>query len=101
MAERVSTPAATGKAVTAGRPEDIRNVVLVGHTGAGKTTLVEAIAVETGAVMRAGRVEDGTCVSDYDDIEQRQHRSVQLSVVPVAWEGIKINLVDTPGYADF
>jgi elongation factor G len=101
MAERVSTPAANGKAVTAGRPEDIRNVVLVGHTGAGKTTLVEAIAVETGAVMRAGRVEDGTCISDYDDIEQRQHRSVQLSVVPVAWDGIKINLVDTPGYADF
>ncbi len=102
MVERASTQAATnGKVVTAQRPEDIRNVVLVGHTGSGKTTLVEALAVETGAVTRAGRVEDGTCVSDYDDIEQRQHRSVQLSVVPVAWEGIKINLLDTPGYADF
>jgi len=101
MAERASTPGVNGKALTAGRPEDIRNVVLVGHTGAGKTTLVEALALATGAVTRAGRVEDGTCVSDYDDIEQRQHRSVQLSVVPVGWDGIKINLVDTPGYADF
>ncbi|MQY25643.1 elongation factor G-like protein EF-G2 [Nocardia aurantia] len=93
--------AANGKAVIAERPADIRNVALVGHSGSGKTTLVEALAVATGAVTRAGRVEDGTCVSDYDDIEQRQHRSVQLSVVPVGWEGIKINLLDTPGYADF
>ena len=102
MVERASTTAGSdGKAVTADRPENIRNVVLVGHPGSGKTTLVEALAVATGALTRAGRVEDGTCVSDYDDIEQRQHRSVQLSVVPVAWAGFKVNLVDTPGYADF
>ncbi|QLY33468.1 elongation factor G-like protein EF-G2 [Nocardia huaxiensis] len=102
MVERTSASAgANGRAVTAERPEDIRNVVLVGHSGSGKTTLVEALAVATGAVIRAGRVEDGTSVSDYDDIEQRQHRSVQLSVVPMGWEGRKINLLDTPGYADF
>ncbi|NUK90256.1 GTP-binding protein, partial [Streptomyces lunaelactis] len=52
-------------------------------------------------VNRAGRVEDGGCVSDYDDMEHRQQRSVQLSLVPVEWDGIKINLLDTPGYADF
>ncbi|MBF6268191.1 elongation factor G-like protein EF-G2 [Nocardia farcinica] len=87
--------------VTVDRPERIRNVALVGHSGAGKTTLVEALALATGAVNRAGRVEDGTCLSDYDEIEQRQHRSVQVSVVPVGWSDTKINLVDTPGYADF
>ncbi|MBL1074383.1 elongation factor G-like protein EF-G2 [Nocardia sp. 2] len=102
MVERTSASAgANGRALTAERPEDIRNVVLVGHSGSGKTTLVEALAVATGAVIRAGRVEDGTSVSDYDDIEQRQHRSVQLSVVPMGWDGRKINLLDTPGYADF
>ncbi|WP_227983263.1 elongation factor G-like protein EF-G2 [Nocardia spumae] len=104
MAEKASTGArgnTSGRVLEASRPDGIRNVVLVGHTGSGKTTVVEALAMEAGALTRAGRVEDGTCVSDYDDIEQRQHRSVQLSVVPVAWNDIKINLIDTPGYADF
>ena len=88
---------------TGGRPprQRLRNVVLVGHSGAGKTTLVEALALTTGAVNRAGRVEDGGSVSDHDEIEQRQQRSVQLSLVPVEWDGIKVNLLDTPGYADF
>jgi elongation factor G len=94
-------PGAAGRAPAAGRPDQVRNVVLVGHTGAGKTTLVEALALTTGAVNRAGRVEDGGSVSDHDEIEQRQHRSVQLSLVPVEWDGIKVNLLDTPGYADF
>ncbi|MEV6008484.1 elongation factor G-like protein EF-G2 [Streptomyces sp. NPDC051976] len=94
-------PGAAGRAPTAGRPEKVRNVVLVGHCGAGKTTLVEALALATGAVNRAGRVEDGGSVSDHDEIEQRQQRSVQLSLVPVEWGGIKVNLLDTPGYADF
>jgi elongation factor G len=76
-------------------------VVLVGHSGAGKTTLVEALALATGAINRAGRVEDGGSVSDHDEIEQRQRRSVQLSLVPVEWDGIKINILDAPGYADF
>ncbi|MFF4321564.1 elongation factor G-like protein EF-G2 [Streptomyces sp. NPDC001568] len=92
---------AAGRALTADRPASVRNVVLVGHSGAGKTTLVEALALTSGAVNRAGRVEDGTSVSDYDEIEQRRHRSVQLSLVPVEWAGIKINVLDTPGYADF
>ncbi|MCX4630892.1 elongation factor G-like protein EF-G2 [Streptomyces sp. NBC_01443] len=92
---------AAGRAPTADRPSSVRNVVLVGHSGAGKTTLVEALALTAGAVNRAGRVEDGGTVSDYDEIEHRQQRSVQLSLVPVEWDGIKINILDTPGYADF
>ncbi|TLQ47003.1 elongation factor G-like protein EF-G2 [Streptomyces marianii] len=92
---------AAGRATTADRPTSVRNVVLVGHSGSGKTTLVEALALTAGAVNRAGRVEDGGTVSDYDEIEHRQQRSVQLSLVPVEWGGYKINLLDTPGYADF
>ncbi|GHG68122.1 elongation factor G-like protein EF-G2 [Streptomyces griseocarneus] len=102
MGEKTSAhPGAAGRAVAADRPGNIRNVVLVGHSGSGKTTLVEALALATGAVNRAGRVEDGAALSDYDEIEHRQQRSVQLSLVPVEWAGIKINLLDTPGYADF
>ncbi|MEU7036083.1 elongation factor G-like protein EF-G2 [Streptomyces sp. NPDC046237] len=92
---------AAGRAPTADRPSAVRNVVLVGHSGSGKTTLVEALALTAGAVNRAGRVEDGGTLSDHDEIEHRQQRSVQLSLVPLAWDGVKINLLDTPGYADF
>ncbi|MFH9422085.1 elongation factor G-like protein EF-G2 [Streptomyces sp. NPDC017529] len=102
MGEKSRThPGAAGRAASADQPTSLRNVVLVGHSGAGKTTLVEALALATGAVNRAGRVEDGGCLSDYDEIEHRQQRSVQLSLVPVDWCGIKINVLDTPGYADF
>jgi elongation factor G len=102
MGEKTNThPGAAGRAAAADRPSSLRNVVLVGHSGSGKTTLVEALALATGAVNRAGRVEDGGCLSDYDEIEHRQQRSVQLSLVPVEWGGMKINLLDTPGYADF
>ncbi|MFC8092973.1 elongation factor G-like protein EF-G2 [Streptomyces sp. NPDC057301] len=94
-------PGAAGRATAADHPASVRNVVMVGHSGSGKTTLVEALALTAGAVNRAGRVEDGGTVSDYDDIEHRQQRSVQLSLVPVEWDGIKVNLLDTPGYADF
>ncbi|UXY26439.1 elongation factor G-like protein EF-G2 [Streptomyces sp. HUAS TT20] len=96
-----SHPGAAGRATAADHPASLRNVVLVGHSGSGKTTLVEALALTAGAVNRAGRVEDGGTVSDYDEIEHRQQRSVQLSLVPVEWDGFKINLLDTPGYADF
>ncbi|MFE0582020.1 elongation factor G-like protein EF-G2 [Streptomyces sp. NPDC058874] len=92
---------AAGRALTADRPSSLRNVVLVGHSGSGKTTLVEALALTAGAVNRAGRVEDGATVSDYDEMEHRRQRSIQLSLVPVEWDGIKINILDTPGYADF
>ncbi|MEE1814677.1 elongation factor G-like protein EF-G2 [Streptomyces sp. SP18ES09] len=102
MGDKAKTPAgAAGRAPTADRPSAVRNVVLVGHSGSGKTTLVEALAQTAGALNRAGRVEDGGTVSDYDEIEHRQQRSVQLSLVPVGWGGYKINLLDTPGYADF
>ncbi|KRV50345.1 elongation factor G [Wenjunlia vitaminophila] len=102
MADRTNPhPGAAGRAPTADQPSSVRNVVLVGHSGSGKTTLVEALALATGATTRAGRVEDGGTISDHDEIEHRQHRSVQLSLVPVEWNGIKINLLDAPGYADF
>jgi elongation factor G len=94
-------PGAAGRATAADHPASVRNVVLVGHSGSGKTTLVEALALAAGAVNRAGRVEEGGTVSDYDEIEHRQQRSVQLSLVPVEWDGVRINLLDTPGYADF
>ena len=82
-------------------PERIRNVVLVGHASAGKTTLAEALLMATGAVSRAGRVEDGTTVCDYEDVEHRMVRSVSLTVAATAHEGVKINIVDTPGHPDF
>jgi len=92
---------AAGRAPKADQPADIRNVVLVGHSGSGKTTLAEALLVATGVIPRAGRVEDGTTVTDFDEAEARQQRSVSLAVAPFESQGIKINLLDTPGYADF
>ncbi len=82
-------------------PEQIRNVVLVGDAGAGKTTLLEAALLATGAITRAGRVEDGNTVSDYDPAEHRQQRSINLALAPTEFDGLKLNLLDAPGYADF
>jgi elongation factor G len=101
MAEKASTPGAAGRAPSAGQPESVRNVVLVGHSGAGKTTLVEALLAATGTIQRTGRVEEGTTVSDFDEVEIRQQRSVNLTLAPVVHGGVKVNLLDTPGYADF
>jgi elongation factor G len=102
MADKSSASgAATGRAPMASEPGRIRNVVLVGHSGAGKTSLVEALLVATGTIPRAGRVEDGTTVSDFDEAEARQQRSISLSVAPLDVDGVKINLLDSPGYADF
>ncbi|ASU85369.1 elongation factor G-like protein EF-G2 [Nocardiopsis gilva YIM 90087] len=100
MADK-SGPATTGRALKADRPTDIRNVVLVGHSGAGKTTLMEALLHASGATSRVGRVEEGTTVSDYDDVEIRQKRSVNLAMAPFRSGNVKVNLLDTPGYADF
>ncbi|WP_328899266.1 elongation factor G-like protein EF-G2 [Streptomyces sp. NBC_00441] len=95
------TGAAGGTPAAGHHPRALRNVALVGHSGSGKTTLVEALAQTAGALGRPGRVEDGTTVSDHEEIEHRRNRSVQLSLVPVDWGGHRINLLDTPGYADF
>ncbi|HEX8100473.1 MAG TPA: elongation factor G [Actinomycetota bacterium] len=82
-------------------PSKIRNVALVGHSGAGKTSLSEAMLFAAGALTRMGRVEDGNTVSDHDPEEVRRGISVSLSLIPVEWNGTKINILDTPGYADF
>ncbi len=79
----------------------IRNVALVGHGGAGKTSLAEALLHRAGAITRMGRVEDGTTVCDYDPEEHKRGISLSLSVAPLEWHDHKINLIDTPGYADF
>jgi elongation factor G len=82
-------------------PEKIRNVALVGHGGSGKTTLAEALLFCSGAVNRQGRVEDGTTTTDFDPEAVKRGISVSLAVAPLEWNGHKINLIDTPGYADF
>ncbi|PRY47503.1 translation elongation factor 2 (EF-2/EF-G) [Geodermatophilus tzadiensis] len=82
-------------------PARVRNVALVGHAAAGKTTLAEALLVATGALPRAGRVEDGTTCLDSDDVEVRQQRSVTLGVATVEHDGTRITLLDTPGSPDF
>jgi len=79
----------------------IRNVALVGHGGSGKTTLAEALLFHAGAITRPGRVEDGTTVCDFDPEAARRHISVSLAVAPFEYDGHKVNLIDTPGYADF
>ena len=83
MADRTANSGAAGRAPAAGQADSVRNVVLVGHSGAGKTTLVEALLVATGTIQRAGRVEDGTTVSDFDEAEVRQQRSVTLTLAPL------------------
>ena len=79
----------------------IRNVVLLGHGGCGKTSLVEAMAYLAGMTSRMGKVEDGNTISDYDKEEMKRHFSINTSVVPIIWEDTKINILDTPGYFDF
>jgi len=79
----------------------IRNVALAGHGGAGKTTLAEALLVCSGALNRAGRIEDGTTVSDFEPEEVKRHISVSLAMAPVQVGEFRINVIDTPGYADF
>jgi elongation factor G len=80
---------------------DIRNVLLVGHGGAGKTTLTEALLFAAGATTRMGKVEDGNTVTDFEPEEVRRSISVSVALAPVEWRDVKINLLDAPGYADF
>jgi len=81
--------------------DKLRNVALLGHGGSGKTSLVEAMLFDTGAVNRLGRVDDGTSVSDWDDEERRRKMSINMSLIPCEWQGSKLNMLDTPGYMDF
>ncbi len=83
------------------RTEQIRNVGLFSHGGAGKTSLVEALLFDSKTINRLGRVEDGNTVSDFDPDEVKRHISVSTSVSPCEWQDTKINLIDAPGYADF
>ncbi|GAA1520464.1 elongation factor G-like protein EF-G2 [Dactylosporangium maewongense] len=101
MAQKVQEKGVAGPVPAVDDPGRVRNVVVVGHSGAGKTTLVEALLAATGTIGRAGAVSEGTTVTDHDPAAVRQQRSVTLSCAPVLHGGTKINLLDTPGYADF
>ena len=79
----------------------IRNVVILGHGGCGKTTLTEAMAYLAGITTRMGKTDDGNTISDYDKEEQKRHFSIGTSVVPIEWDDCKVNVFDTPGYFDF
>ena len=81
--------------------EMIRNVALLGHGGCGKTTFVEAALLATGVITRLGKVEDGSTVSDYDKMEIEKGYSINTTLVPVEYNNVKINFVDTPGFFDF
>ncbi|MGA8789171.1 MAG: elongation factor G-like protein EF-G2 [Paenarthrobacter sp.] len=90
-----------GAAMAARDPSRIRNVALVGHSGAGKSMLVEALLAATGAITRMGSISEGTTVSDSDPSAIHQQRSVAMSVAPILVGDVKVNLIDTPGYTDF
>lgn len=83
------------------RTDEIRNVVLLGHGGSGKTSLVEAMAFVSGAINRMGKVADHNTLSDFDKEEQKREFSISTSLYPIEWEKAKINILDTPGYFDF
>jgi len=81
--------------------ESIRNIVLLSHSGAGKTSLAEAILFNAGEITRLGKVDDGTTTSDYDPDEVKRKISLTLAILPCQWKEAKINIIDTPGYSDF
>jgi elongation factor G len=101
MADKTNTSQGGGAAPRADSPASVRNVVVVGPSCGGKTTLVEALLVAAGVLTRTGSVVDGTTICDFDEAEIRQQRSVGLALAPLLHDGIKVNLIDTPGYADF
>ena len=81
--------------------DKLRNVAVLGHGGSGKTSLVEAMLFDTGAVNRLGRVDDGTSVSDWDEEERRRQMSINMALILCEWQDHKLNILDTPGYMDF
>ena len=83
------------------RTDEIRNVVLLGHGGSGKTSLAEAMAYVSGATNRMGKITDGNTISDFDKEEQKREFSTSTTLIPIEWEKAKINILDTPGYFDF
>ena len=81
--------------------DNIRNLTLMSHNGAGKTSLAEAMLFSTKVINRLGKVDDGSSTSDYDPTEQKRNISINLSILPYEWKDTKVNLIDTPGYPDF
>jgi elongation factor G len=81
--------------------EQIRNVALISHVGAGKTSLIDAALYDSGAVTRQGKVDEGSSIADYDPDELKRRMTLHAKVLPVEWKNAKINFIDTPGYADF
>ncbi|MBI2866139.1 MAG: elongation factor G [Chloroflexi bacterium] len=82
-------------------PQNIRNVVLLGHTGSGKTSLAEAMLFAAGVITRIGKVADGTTVSDYEPESIKRRTGVSTAVLPLEWKGMRVNVLDTPGYFDY
>jgi elongation factor G len=101
MSDKVGGRRPAGQDLGASSPDRIRNVVLVGPGGSGKTTLVETLLASAGAIPRAGTIQDGTTVCDFEESERAHERSISLAIAPVVHRDTKINFVDTPGYADF
>ncbi len=101
MPDRSSASRPNAPVLAPGRPDQVRNVVMVGPSGGGKTTLTENLLLAFGAVSRAGTVLAGTTVTDHDEAAVRQQRSVALSVAPLLVDDVTLNLLDTPGYADY
>ena len=83
------------------RTEDIRNITLVGHSGSGKTTLVEALLAKSGKIGEAGTIERGTTTTDHDPLEKEFQHSLDSAIASLDFEGIHVNLIDTPGVPDF
>lgn len=82
-------------------PENIRNIVFLSHGGAGKTSLIEAMLYKAKAISRMGKVEEGNTVMDYEPEEIQRKTSINLSLAYLDWKGLKVNIIDTPGYSDF
>src|SRR5215212_7813288 len=101
MADKSGARRPAGQDLEGSSPDRIRNVVLVGPGGSGKTTLVETLLASAGAIPRPGSIDEGSTVCDFEESEKSHERSISLAIAPVVHRETKINLIDTPGYADF